>query len=386
VSATVLCVSILDAIELLLIGSYACLAFGAKLPAWVAVLGCAAAIAIRGASLRWKAPTRARCLVLFDRGIGLFLFALFVAAIAGVPNPFASRLAASYFLFGALALGLSERDRLGAGGTGPRRRPRPSLVAALLAVTAAAAAFIVAPSLSPAAEAAGKIVAKVAAALEPYFLAVVKLIFGYGRISVGAEGDGLGGGGAGAATGWAAAETPWLGRLVAVLVGAPIVAVLLSLAALGLASLFRRLVSLLERRVRGAGSSFLLRALLAASRAGARLFGRVEALVAELRRPRSAASRAYAKLLACGRAAAMGRLPCETPREYASRLSRSLPRSASGALDIVAAIEREAYGGLVPEAAAVRHLARLRHRTSRLAFAVERALRALGSVTNIGWK
>jgi hypothetical protein len=375
-SATLLCVSILDLIELLFLGSYASMAFGKSVPAWFAVLACALAFALRGASLRWKAPSHARCIALFDRGTGILLFALFVSAFAGVSNPFASRLVAPYFLFGALALGLSERERLKGEGHGPRGK-RGLSPAVILAALASAGAFLLAPSLSPAAEAASRVVVRFSTALEPYFLAFVKFLFGYGKISVDAGNAAPGGGEGAAAMSLAAAETPWLRVLVAVLIWAPIAAIALLLAALGLSMLFRRIVALLERRGRGARASFLLRALLAATRACARLFGRAENLLAALLRPRSAAVRAYAKLLACGRAAALARLPRETPREYASRLSLALPASASLALEIATEIEKEAYGGIPPDAEAVRRLARLRRITRRPAFMAERAARAL---------
>jgi hypothetical protein len=383
VSATLLCVSILDMIELLLLGSYACLIFGKSLPALPAVLACAAVFVIRGASLRWKAPPRARCVLFFDRGIGLFLFALFVSAIAGVPNPFASRLAACYFLFGALALGLSERERLGAGRGQHRRIRGPSFASAILALVATVTAFLLAPNLSPVAEAGGRLLARAAAAMEPCFVALIKFMFGYGRVSVDEGNAAMGGfGGAEAIVVTSAgAATPWLKVLFAVLVVAPILAIALFLAALALSALFRRLVSLLEYRGGGARSSFPFRALLAAARACARFFGRAETFFAAIRRPRSAAARAYAKLLACGRAAALPRLPRETPREYASRLSLALPSSASCAMEIAAEIEKEAYGGILPDAEAIRRLARLRRITRRPLFMAERALRR-GSTPN----
>jgi hypothetical protein len=377
VSATLFCVSILDMIELLLLGSYASMAFGVSVPPWSAVLACAGAFAIRGASLRWKAPPHSRCVALFDRGIGLFLFLLFISALAGISNQFVSRLVAPYFLFGALALGLSERERLEEGGRGSRGIRGPLFAASLLAALAAAGACLFAPSLSPAAEAAGRVVARAAAAIEPYFLALIKFMFGYGRISVDAGGAAPGGGGGAGAMSATGAEAPWLRILLAVLILAPFAAITLLLAALGLSILFRRLVSLLERRGSGARSSFPLCALLAAARACARLFGRAEAVYAALRRPRSAAVRAYAKLLACGRAAALARLPRETPREYASRLARALPSSAFGALEIAAGIEEEAYGGMPPDAEATRRLTRLRRWTRKPAFMAERAARAL---------
>jgi hypothetical protein len=368
---TFLCVAAMDALLVLLAASYVPLALGRPSPAWIVALACAAAIAARGTGLRWKSPGHRRCVSLFDRGIGLFLAALFISAFAPAPNPAAARLAAPYLTFGLISLWLSRR-------AGLESRGRRGAAAAIILALGATVASLAAPSLSTAAEAVGRLGAKTLAAVEPALLFALRLLAGFGTGSSEAGGYAAGAGGAAAAAAAAAPAASWLGTLAAVLTWACAAAAAAFLFALVLSVVFKGLASLLERLARGRKDSRLLRALLAAARAAAGLLGKAGALLAAPGPRRSPAARAYHKLLACGRAASLARAGSETPREYASRLARELPRSARAAEEIVMGIEREAYGGLPSDEAADRRLARLRRGTRRAAFVAERALGALG--------
>jgi hypothetical protein len=364
---TFLCVAAMDLIELVLAGSYAELALGRPIPAWLVAVAFVSAPLARGASLRWKAPEHRRCVALFDRGIGLFLAALFFSAFASIPNPTAARLAAPFLALGLLALWLSRRAGLAGGERGLR-----GAVAGVFIAIGAGAASLAAPGLSGAAVAAGRVGAKILKAIEPALLTVFKLLSGYGMEASEAGGYDSAGGGAARAVGAPAPDAPWLRTAMRVLIWASVAAVAAFLAALALAAILKGLVSWFERLARGGRDSRLLRALLAAARAAALFLGRATSLLAGRRRRRSVAQRAYSKLLSCGRAAGLARGRSETPREYAARLERELPRSAASAMEIVLGIEPEAYGGIAPDEAAERRLAALRRRTSRAAFVAER--------------
>jgi len=373
---TFLCVAAMDLIGLILAGSYAALALGQPIPAWLAAILCLSAPIARGASLKWKAPDYRRCVALFDRGIGLFLAALFFSAFASIPNPIAAALAAPYIALGLLALWLSRRSGL-AGGEGGRRGAAAGVVIAL----GAGAAALAAPGLSGAAEAAGRLGARALKAIEPALLTLFRLMSGYGMDASEAGGYGPAGGGAALSAGAPLRDAPWLMTAMRVLIWAAIAAVAAFFAILALSAIIKIIVSLLERLTRGGRDSGLLGALLAAARAAALFLERIAARIALRGRRRSAASRAYSKLLACGRAAALARASWETPREYASRLEGALPRSASCAMEIVRGIEREAYGGIAPDAASARRLSELRRRTRRASFVAERLLGARSPIS-----
>jgi hypothetical protein len=370
---TFICVAAMDLIALVLAGSYASLALGRPIPAWLAAVACASAPVARGASLKWKAPEHRRCVALFDRGIGLFLAALFFSAFASIPNPIAARLAPPYLALGILALLLSRRAGLAGGGRGGR-----GAAAAVIVALGATAASLAAPGLSSAAAAAGRFGARALKAIEPALVAVFKLMAGYGMEKSEAGGYDSLGASAARATVPPAPDAPWLASAMRVLIWASIAAVAAFLAAAALSAALKGLAALLERLARGGRDSRLLRGLLAAARAAALFLDRCRSIIAGRARRRSAARRAYSKLLACGRAAALAREPSETPREYASRLERELPRSAGAAIEIVLGVELEAYGGLAPDEAAARRLSSLRRRASRAAFVAERVGRKLG--------
>lgn len=343
-----------------------------ELIAIILVAGWVAAFYFRGLWLGSCAKGPRFCVARFDEGVAAFLFALALAAATKVENAAAGRLAPPFFLFSSVALTICRLDRARRGGLS--RRPRRLLIipvaAAALIVSAGIAAL--SPLMFDPAARLGESIRGAAETIEPYIERFLRWLFGFYSLPVssGAAGPGDGGG----AIEIPSVDDPKAGVLTMVLLwllGILAAAALALTIAYGLRWLIPRLFAKVERRGgrRGLGT---LRALIR------RLLGSIRRMLPRRRRgERSAAVSAYAKLLHCGRGAGAPRKRAETPREYAGRLSDAFPDSASGALAVVDALEREAYGLQTIDRETERKLGSIRGRLRASSFHAERAAKGL---------
>lgn len=383
-SAALILVSTMDAIELYVLTSLAFRALGASMPIWAIAAVCAAGFLFRATRLTWRSPSHSRCVRLFDRGLGILFAALFVAAVGRLGDPAPSLLAMPLVACGLVSLGLSRRGS-SAGPCEVRVREEilrgssGAVTSVFLALALAAiGALCLAPALLKPARGAAGLARGIFSSLEPGLGDFLGRMLSLRRRPLEAEAATVSGGPGAAALG-SGGPGGWLHILAAVLVFGLAGLLALLAATLILARLFRRLAALLEGRK---GLSRLGLALRRVMRSYVNFFARLESFC--LRRAPHGAARspsiaAYARMLACGRAAGLPRERTETPREYAGRLELALPRSARGAVMVVRAVEAEAYGGQKSPRELERELTDFRRRSIVPLFLAERVVRSISA-------
>jgi hypothetical protein len=327
---------------------------------------------LRGAWLGRREGDRAFLVARVDEGIGFFLAALFFLALVRVEAPLLESLSLPFLLLALIALGLSRAAFMKTReGAFRRRRPLFLSFSALLGL-AVLAISLLAPLLAARAEQARRGLGRASKGFLDWLGPLLDRLFVF-----------------------QARPAPAVSTLVpnfavpsedAASQGGPLVDLLLL--ALGLLAGLALLLSLLllaarllgalssdPRNKKKGGISFppaWLRAILAFA---SRLLSRHGPPPRTSPAPRSAAKAAYARLLASGRFARLGRQPTETPREYARRLGEELPARAAEAEFLVDALEKECYGGLVLDPGVTARLRTIRRRTHALPLAMERLLR-----------
>jgi len=325
---------------------------------------------LRGAWLAKKDHTHAFCLARFEEGVAVYLAVFFISISIGTDSTNALGSSLAFFLCGILALGTSKARPTAAGGFAGSKRGTPLFLVAVGFLAAAASLFSVARELQRSAEQAR--IALKTGALEfiRIFGALLDRLFTIRRSTATAgqdSGDTL--------YRMAEREAPadsLFARILFAAFAVILAAVVLTILVVLLVWILRALRALASERTVPADLSFMPAWLRAFVRGCARFILRLSQLHARRKKRGTAARTAYARLLACGRAAAAPRRHTETAREYASRLSRLAPRAATQAHFIVQSLEQEVYGTTVTNAATTARLVAARASLHPYWFAVER--------------
>lgn len=328
-----------------------------------------AALWTRGAWLAGSNPSHAFCLARFEEGIAVYLAVFFISASTG--TDFSNALASSlgFFLCGILALGVSKARNSATGGFAAHRRGAPLALVTGGFLTAAASLFYIARSLQQSAEQAR--IALKAGALE-FIRRLGELL---DRLYTIRHSDAVPQDSGETLYRMAEREAPadsLLARILFTIFTVILAAVVLAILVVLLVWILRALRALANEKTTPADLSFVPAWLRGFIRAFARLIMSLVQPPAKRHKKKTAAGAAYAKLLACGRAAAAPRRRTETAREYASRLSRLAPRTTAQALFIVQSLEQEVYGDTVADAATTAQLVAARAALHPYWFAAER--------------
>lgn len=276
----------------------------------------------------------------FDEGIVLFMLSLFFVALLKLDNPVPGRLAIPFFVFGILALGISNADQGRRGGLSARSKGAMVAAAAGIFILGALGLALLIPSLlEPARKAAAGLKG---ASLSLLNIVAAILLWLFSRKGPPRPTGAL------ESSGGAPPLAEEIGRQdMPVLLMWILVALLILVAAAILVLLVSMLIKFLSAKTKQSPAKPKGRSPLALLRAFWRsLRGFFEKLVRRLGRRRglSPALEAYRRVLAAGRAGGAPRTRSETPREYALRLEASFGAAKNQALPIVAEVEKEVYG------------------------------------------
>ncbi len=331
----------------------------------VTVIAVCAAFWARGLWLRWNVkPDASRStthhdfvVARFDEGLVLVLGVAAFAALSGLPDGGATRIAPYFAVFAALALSTSNRER-DPGRTGLMTAVPTAVIASATAVAAAVALAAAQPSLRDPVRRAGVVVGGfMLAAIRAIVLFLSRFLLP-GTVSN------------------ARIDEPRAFREVPMMEG-PGVSVFATILGwifivvmgLALLALVAYLLVLLARYLWGgpgggsrSGRRWNLLAFFASLQAGLSRWLRdmVDAISARIaaartcilgsRRPERPAFRAWSRLVSCARVSGIRRRPAETPREFALRLVSRFPKAAADAPFVAESIGLELYGGLRADA------------------------------------
>jgi hypothetical protein len=301
---------------------------------------------IRGAALGKRDPSYALTVGRFDAGIGILFFTAFIRMGLALEGPISLPLTAAYFMFGLAALA-------GARSAGNDRKalsPRHIMVlfvsfTALFLLALGGALFLY-PELARGADGAYRGLRAAVKPLEPWLVAFLRFIFGFGFAR-----------GAGEPAGSGTTAEPISGPLEEPGPWAKLIESILAWGMLGMVGIIGVIITawllfklgkyLLSRPERPGGPglrevlAFLKSLLTRALHVWRRIVGKVFAAGnGDFRESR----RAFRRLCSWGGFAGIRRRSNETPGEYALRLSLRFPSLERETLKISEAVEGEYYG------------------------------------------